>query len=319
MRRDFTINGMAYDLSKQILIDHVEGMRDIENKLVQTIGNPKSRFMEDGLRPIRGCRFAATLEFQLSENTKTAMQEALHVIQKIAMERFYDEWHKTLTSPYKHIFWSLLHETRITSLFLNHFEFLASAEKYSMLLQLLKHMAIQNMGMYLACFFYCETNMNASYPLKKKIESIGRKFKFPSKDIKNCLSYLTSPFLCFKKRNNLSIIKDHQIKLAASKISISELKYHIHFLASIMSFENTNYSTEKINQFFNDRWRKIRLRKEPVYLKEMNLNGTYLVKLGYAPVEIGKELNRLHKIIIRFALLNKKKYLQKFALKHKKA
>ena len=62
-RRDFTINGMAYDIEKKLLLDYVGGLKDVEKKYIRTIGAPLERFREDGLRSIRACRFAASLFF----------------------------------------------------------------------------------------------------------------------------------------------------------------------------------------------------------------------------------------------------------------
>ena len=64
LRRDFTINGLAYDISEEKIIDYVEGMKDLKDELVRTIGDPVERFSEDGLRTYRACRFAAKLKFR---------------------------------------------------------------------------------------------------------------------------------------------------------------------------------------------------------------------------------------------------------------
>ncbi len=64
-RRDFTINGLAFDFESGDIIDYVGGLEDIEKKIIRTIGDPLSRFNEDGLRPLRACRFAAKLNFEI--------------------------------------------------------------------------------------------------------------------------------------------------------------------------------------------------------------------------------------------------------------
>jgi poly(A) polymerase/tRNA nucleotidyltransferase (CCA-adding enzyme) len=53
MRRDFTINGLAYDLNKDEVIDHVGGIEDLNKGIIRTIGDPIERFSEDGLRTFR--------------------------------------------------------------------------------------------------------------------------------------------------------------------------------------------------------------------------------------------------------------------------
>ena len=97
-RRDFTINGLVYDPLSGEIIDHVNGLRDIENKIIRTIGDPIMRFTEDGLRPIRACRFAATLNFLIEENTFRAMAETADTVRKVSKERIRDELMKILES-----------------------------------------------------------------------------------------------------------------------------------------------------------------------------------------------------------------------------
>ena len=94
IRRDFTINGLAYSVTRKLLIDYVSGLQDLESKVLRTIGNPFDRFNEDGLRSVRGCRFAALLELSIEKTTEEAMKKTLDVSKLVAKERFYDEWKK---------------------------------------------------------------------------------------------------------------------------------------------------------------------------------------------------------------------------------
>lgn len=64
-RRDFTINGLFYDISNFSIVDHVGGMEDLEAGRVRVIGNPTVRFREDPVRMLRALEFAARLNFTL--------------------------------------------------------------------------------------------------------------------------------------------------------------------------------------------------------------------------------------------------------------
>jgi poly(A) polymerase len=64
-RRDFTINGLFYDLDADKVIDYVEGLPDLEKKVVRTIGDPQIRFREDPVRILRAIKFAARLDFEI--------------------------------------------------------------------------------------------------------------------------------------------------------------------------------------------------------------------------------------------------------------
>ena len=96
LRRDFTINGLAYDISEEKIIDYVEGMKDLKDELVRTIGDPVERFSEDGLRTYRACRFAAKLKFRIDEYTMQAIPKTLHIAEKVSVERIRDEIMKML-------------------------------------------------------------------------------------------------------------------------------------------------------------------------------------------------------------------------------
>ncbi|MBP8986815.1 MAG: HD domain-containing protein [Spirochaetes bacterium] len=97
-RRDFTINGLAYDVNNRVIIDYVGGMGDIEKKIIKTIGDPLKRFSEDGLRPYRACRLAAKLHFSINKKTLEAIPQVLDVASKISVERMRDEIKKMLES-----------------------------------------------------------------------------------------------------------------------------------------------------------------------------------------------------------------------------
>ncbi|MDD5065484.1 MAG: HD domain-containing protein [bacterium] len=95
-RRDFTINALAFDLRKQRLIDHHEGLKDLEAGIIRTIGNPDDRFQEDGLRLMRAIRFATVLNFRIEEKTRRSISKNLYMLSKVAMERIKDEFVKLM-------------------------------------------------------------------------------------------------------------------------------------------------------------------------------------------------------------------------------
>ena len=99
-RRDFTINAMALrlDQNKQELIDLFDGQKDLEKKLIRTVGNPDDRFKEDALRLIRAVRIAGQIGFNIEENTLKSIQKNASLIQNIAGERIRDEIFKILQS-----------------------------------------------------------------------------------------------------------------------------------------------------------------------------------------------------------------------------
>ena len=74
-RRDFTINGLMFDPIREKLYDYVDGVEDIRAGVIRAIGNPMERFDEDKLRLMRAVRFATRFEFQIEENTLSAIKK----------------------------------------------------------------------------------------------------------------------------------------------------------------------------------------------------------------------------------------------------
>ncbi|MBI2892682.1 MAG: HD domain-containing protein [Deltaproteobacteria bacterium] len=95
-RRDFTVNAIALDALTGEIIDPFEGREDLAARVLRAVGDPLARFGEDGLRPLRACRFAATLEFEIEERTKAAIPATLETFRKVSAERIRDEWMKSL-------------------------------------------------------------------------------------------------------------------------------------------------------------------------------------------------------------------------------
>jgi poly(A) polymerase len=117
-RRDFTINGLLLDpLSRQPntphgeLLDYVEGRRDLERKIVRTIGPPSRRFAEDKLRMLRAVRFAARFGYTIEAATLESIRELAPQIHQVSCERIRDELTKMLTEGQAQRAFQLLDET----------------------------------------------------------------------------------------------------------------------------------------------------------------------------------------------------------------
>lgn len=97
LRRDFTINGLLMDPVSGEVTDYVGGRRDIEARIVRTIGDARTRFAEDHLRMLRAVRFAANLDFALDQQLLGAIRFSAKKIQHISAERICEELTKLLT------------------------------------------------------------------------------------------------------------------------------------------------------------------------------------------------------------------------------
>lgn len=94
-RRDFTINAMAYNEVDGI-VDLYNGQKDIENKIINFVGNAKERIIEDPLRILRAFRFMSRLGFSLSEKTVEAIKKQKNLLISIPEERITMEFSKLL-------------------------------------------------------------------------------------------------------------------------------------------------------------------------------------------------------------------------------
>ncbi len=95
-RRDFTINGLFRNPFTDEVIDFVGGRADLKKHIVRAIGDPGKRFAEDHLRMLRAVRFAATLDFEIEENTLCAIRTHASKIKNISMERIQQEFSRIL-------------------------------------------------------------------------------------------------------------------------------------------------------------------------------------------------------------------------------
>ena len=91
IRRDFTINGMLFDTDTNEIIDYVKGLKDLDSKVLQTIGDPENKFREDRLRMMRAVRFASRFEFSIEEKTSRAIKKLSDAIISVSPERIRDE------------------------------------------------------------------------------------------------------------------------------------------------------------------------------------------------------------------------------------
>src|SRR6202040_1529792 len=79
-RRDFTVNALFYDIATFSIIDYVNGMEDLEARLVRSIGEPEGRFLEDPVRMLRAVALAARLDFTIDPPVLEAIRLHRHTI-----------------------------------------------------------------------------------------------------------------------------------------------------------------------------------------------------------------------------------------------
>ena len=108
-KRDFTINGLLFDGEK--VTDYVDGLSDLDQKIIRAIGDPDERIREDSLRMMRAIRFVCQLGFAIEPLTQAAICNNASLISRVSPERIRDELIQILlcNCPSKGFY--LLHET----------------------------------------------------------------------------------------------------------------------------------------------------------------------------------------------------------------
>src|SRR6476620_6986551 len=86
-RRDFTVNALFYDIGTFSIIDYTGGLKDLEARVIRSIGIPEVRFLEDPVRMLRAVVLAARLEFSIDPESLEAIAHHKHEIARSAAPR----------------------------------------------------------------------------------------------------------------------------------------------------------------------------------------------------------------------------------------
>lgn len=91
LRRDFTVNGLFYDIKNFSIIDYVGGLKDLKGRVLRSIGDPNIRFREDPVRMMRAMRFAAKLDFSISSGDSKAARKHAAELKNASASRLCEE------------------------------------------------------------------------------------------------------------------------------------------------------------------------------------------------------------------------------------
>ena len=100
LRRDFTINTLCIDRYGN-MIDLLNVRKDLDRKIITTVGNARYRLKEDSLRILRAIRFAAYLDFEIDERTKTYIKKYGYLLKDLSTSRKKEELDKIFATKHK--------------------------------------------------------------------------------------------------------------------------------------------------------------------------------------------------------------------------
>ena len=97
VRRDFTINTIAMN-KDGVIIDYLNGVKDLQNKIIKCVGDPSLKLKEDPLRILRALRFSIVLDFKLDDNLLNSIKKNITLLNTLSLNRIKEEFDKILVS-----------------------------------------------------------------------------------------------------------------------------------------------------------------------------------------------------------------------------
>lgn len=260
-RRDFTINALAYN-NKTGIIDFYDGLKDLKNKLLRAVGNPKERFTEDALRILRLFRFASVLGFNIEKQTHDTAIECSNLLPNISRERILPELYKAFTGEFCNVLSPLIKSKSLAFLGV---EKLPEFEK-------IKSLRKNQLLSFFAFLYFSSDNvlntlaeLKASNKLKDYCENMLKALSIPTPQTKS------------------------DIKRILNIVPLEVFKDYIIFKETT---ENCNLNL--LNQYISE----IIENREPYLISHLNISGEQIKNSGFSGKQIGLILNALLQTVI---------------------
>lgn len=262
-RRDFTMNALALDLETFSILDFHDGILDIQNKIIRTIGNPIERFTEDGLRPVRAIRFLSALEFQMEEKTYQAIFLTRHITAKISRERFHDEILKILTTTKPSTALVELAKNKIFSLFVE-----TVNEEFQNMYKI-DDLSSSPVSLRLSYLIWNLINQKENLELA---DIILKNLKFSKENTRDTLFYLSFWSNPPEKEN----ISSYYLRKLLSKIYKSYTKAkREEILSGLYSFLEIYWNSDTL-KFYEEGFSQIQKNDDPLLLSDLVIDGNWI-------------------------------------------
>jgi len=113
LRRDFTVNALYYTVRNFEVHDYMNGMADIDLRILRMIGDPEQRYREDPVRVLRALRLAAKLNFRLAPETAEPISRCAPLLESVPPARLFDEFMKLFFSGHGESVLELLEQHQV--------------------------------------------------------------------------------------------------------------------------------------------------------------------------------------------------------------
>lgn len=323
-RRDFTINAMAINLKQVIndpdqmipvdsIISPFQGLEDLLSKKIEAVGNADERMKEDGLRAFRACRFAAELNFTISNSLIKAIKNNLNTCNMISRERIRDEINKLLKYAKKpSIAFKLFEETGllnniIPELVESKYFYQPKYHSDNLFEHSLLTMDTAADNVKLAALFHdigkIKTKTIDKYGIHyyghdtigaKIAKQILQNLKYPNKTINNITTLIKHHMFYFPTESNSW--SDHSIIKLIQDIGNEELLQKLIELriADANSNSKNNFHPEEILSL-QKRISEIYKKNTPINMTDLKITGNDLKEIGIVD---GKKIGRILKQIL---------------------
>lgn len=329
LRRDFTINAMAYN-KEEGLVDIFGGMEDLKRRTIRCVGNAQERFGEDALRILRAVRFAAQLGFEIEEDTMEGIRSLAPTLANISAERIQVELVKMLVSPNPGLL-KLAYELGITSVILPEFDEMMRTEQetphhmYSVGMHTLKAIEQVRADKVLRLTMLLH---DVAKPQMKTVDASGvAHFKMHdvrgAEAAKKILKRLKFDNDTLGKVTKLIQYHDYRmpaqpknVRKAVSKIGEELFPYYLEVRKADTMAQSDYMRKEKLENIAGIErcYREILEKKECVSLKTLAVTGSDLIADGMQPgKQIGDVLQELLGIVLEYPEYNTKEKLLEHA------
>jgi poly(A) polymerase/tRNA nucleotidyltransferase (CCA-adding enzyme) len=331
-RRDFTINSIALDLQNFKIVDPNQGRKDIKRKIIRAIGNPVTRFTEDGLRIMRAFRFSAQLGFTIEEETLKAASKCRDNLKSVSQERIRDELKKIMGSAKPSDALKAMRETGVLEVILPELDACYGVEQKG----------YHSYDVFEHSIYACDYAPadRVDLRLAALFHDLGKPGTREIKD--GCIT--------FHNHERLSADLTRQL-LGRLKFSNDEIERITHLVAEHMFHYTSEWSDSAVRRFvvktgeehlrdiftlraadkygmdkstpdmrlveeLNSRIIEIIEAGSAFSIKDLDINGNDLIKAGITPgPELGKVLNFLFEAVLEDPALNNHKQLLDIGLK----
>jgi tRNA nucleotidyltransferase (CCA-adding enzyme) len=296
MRRDFTINALAYNSDG--LVDIYGGVEDINLKQIKCVGDPDARFNEDGLRILRALRIASVLNFQIEKDTSAGIHKNKDLLNNISEERITCEFNKLvcgsnffqIMADYKDVFEVFIHEIRNIN--------------YENWIKILKSMTYVSKDLIL--------RLTLIFQNIEDREVILKNLKYDNYAITNV------KILCGNLYEEI-IPEPSHIKRFLNKIGYENFKKLLIVKKAIIKSSSVNlYEINRLSEI-EEIGRKIVEENQCYRLKDLKINGQDLIEAGFKKGKlVGYVLNDMLHKVIEGELSNDRENLTDYIKKYKK-